>query len=128
MSQPGPNPAIEGAAASGIAYRVVEHGPVRSLAEAAATRGVAIPDVVKTIVVRLGDGTFRFVLVPGDRGISWPKLRALLGANRVSMPDAATARKATGYERGPITPFGAAPARPANPAAGLRGGGVTLGG
>src|SRR5258705_5874684 len=100
-----PNPAVEGVAAAGIAYRVVEHGPVRSLAEAAAARGVTIPDVVKTIVIRLGDGTFRFVLVPGGRVISWPKLRALLGVNRVSMPDAATAKAATGYERGTITPF-----------------------
>jgi Cys-tRNA(Pro)/Cys-tRNA(Cys) deacylase len=46
------------------------------------------------------------VLVPGDRAISWPKLRALLGVSRLSMPDAATAREATGYERGTITPFG----------------------
>jgi Cys-tRNA(Pro)/Cys-tRNA(Cys) deacylase len=47
------------------------------------------------------------VLVPGGRVISWPKLRALLGVNRLSMPDAATAKEATGYERGTITPFGA---------------------
>ena len=44
--------------------------------------------------------------MPGDREISWPKLRALLGVNRISMPDAATARAVTGYERGTITPFG----------------------
>jgi Cys-tRNA(Pro)/Cys-tRNA(Cys) deacylase len=31
------------------------------------------------------------VLVPGDRQISWPRLRALLGVSRMSMPDAATA-------------------------------------
>jgi prolyl-tRNA editing enzyme YbaK/EbsC (Cys-tRNA(Pro) deacylase) len=47
-----------------------------------------------------------FVLVPGDRAISWPKLRALLGVNRLSMPDASVARDVTGYERGTITPFG----------------------
>lgn len=106
------NPAVAAVAGSGIAFRVVEHGPVRSLAEAAAVRGVAVPDVVKTIVVRVGDGDYRFVLVPGDRVISWPKLRALLGVNRMSMPDAATARDATGYERGTITPFGSTTAWP----------------
>ena len=47
------------------------------------------------------------VLVPGDRQISWPKVRALLGVNRISMPDAEAARAVTGYERGTITPFGA---------------------
>jgi Cys-tRNA(Pro)/Cys-tRNA(Cys) deacylase len=61
---------------------------------------------VKTLVVRRGDDDFLFVLVPGDRTISWPKLRAQLGVSRLSMPDAALAREVTGYERGTITPFG----------------------
>ena len=58
------------------------------------------------MVVRRGAGDHLFVLVPGDREISWPKLRALLGVNRISMPDADAAREVTGYERGTITPFG----------------------
>jgi Cys-tRNA(Pro)/Cys-tRNA(Cys) deacylase len=81
---------------------------VGSLAEAAAAQGVAVRDLVKTLVVRRGEGDFLFVLVPGDRVISWPKLRALLGVNRIAMPDAAAAKAATGYERGTITPFGSA--------------------
>jgi Cys-tRNA(Pro)/Cys-tRNA(Cys) deacylase len=92
--------------AAGLSYRLIEHGPVRSLAEAAAARGVEPADVVKTLVVRRGEDDYLFVLVPGDRSISWPKLRALLGVSRMSMPDAAAAKEATGYERGTITPFG----------------------
>lgn len=92
--------------ASGIAYRVVRHGRVRSLAEAAAARGLEPAAVIKTIVVRRSDDDYLFVLVPGERTISWPKLRSLLGVSRLSMPDAATAREVTGYERGTITPFG----------------------
>jgi Cys-tRNA(Pro)/Cys-tRNA(Cys) deacylase len=99
-------PALDALAAAGIPYRLIRHGRVGSLAEAAAARGVAVPDVIKTLVVRRGDDDFLFVLVPGDRVISWPKLRALLGVSRLSMPDAATAKAATGYERGTITPFG----------------------
>lgn len=91
---------------TGLAYRVIRHGPVRSLAEAAAARGVQPVDVVKTLVVRRADDDYLFVLVPGDRTIAWPKLRDLLGVTRLSMPDAATALAATGYERGTITPFG----------------------
>ena len=91
---------------SGLAYRVIRHGPVRSLAEAAAARGVQPVDVVKTLVVRRADDDYLFVLVPGDRTIAWPKLRDLLGVSRLSMPDAGTALAATGYERGTITPFG----------------------
>ena len=59
-------------------------------------------------MVRRGDDDYLFVLVPGDREISWPLLRAHLGVSRLSMPDAAAAKEATGYERGTITPFGAA--------------------
>jgi Cys-tRNA(Pro)/Cys-tRNA(Cys) deacylase len=97
---------------AGLAFRVVRHGRVGSLAEAAAARGVAVRDVVKTLVVRRGDDDFLFVLVPGDRTISWPKLRALLDVSRLSMPDADAARDATGYVRGTITPFGSTTAWP----------------
>ena len=60
------------------------------------------------MLVRRGPHDHLVVLVPGDRVISWPKLRALLGVTRLSMPDATTARDVTGYERGTITPFGLA--------------------
>ena len=98
--------ALAAVAASGIAHRIVRHGRVGSLVEAALARGVEPRDVVKSIVVRRAEDDFLLVLVPGDRTISWPKLRALLGVSRLSMPDAATAREVTGYERGTITPFG----------------------
>lgn len=104
--------AIGAAEALGLAHRVTRHGPVRSLEEAAAARGIAPAAVVKTIVVRLADDDFRFVLVPGDRQIAWPKLRALLGVSRLSMPDAETARQVTGYVRGTITPLGSTTAWP----------------
>jgi Cys-tRNA(Pro) deacylase len=103
-----PAPAEAAATALGVEHRVLRHGPVRSVAEAAAAQGVEVRDLVKTIVVRRAADQYVFVLVPGDRQISWPKLRALLGVNRLSLPDAATAKEATGYERGTITPFGSA--------------------
>ncbi|HET7529560.1 MAG TPA: YbaK/EbsC family protein [Mycobacteriales bacterium] len=102
----GEEAALAALAAAGVPHRVIRHGPVRSLAEAAAARGVDPPDVVKTLVVRRADDDYLFVLVPGDRTISWPKLRTLLGVSRLSMPDAGTAQQVTGYERGTITPFG----------------------
>jgi Cys-tRNA(Pro) deacylase len=97
---------------AGIAHTIVRHGPARSLAEAAAARGVDPSGIVKTLVVRRGDDDYLFVLVPGDRTISWPKFRTLLGVSRMSMPDAATAKEVTGYERGTITPFGSLRAWP----------------
>lgn len=98
--------------AAGLRYRLVRHGPVRSLAEAAAARRLPPDQIVKTIVVRRGDDDFLFVLVPGGRTISWPRLREVLGVSRLSMPDAAVAKAVTGYERGTITPFGSTRAWP----------------
>jgi Cys-tRNA(Pro) deacylase len=98
--------AIEAATELGLAHTVTRHGPVRSLAEAATARGVTPDRVLKTLVVRVTDGDYRFVLVPGDREISWPKLRALLGLSRLSMPPADVAYEVTGYVRGTITPLG----------------------
>ena len=98
--------------ASGIDYTVTRHGRVGSLEEAAAARGVDPSRVLKTIVVRRAEDDYLFVLVPGDRQISWPKLRSLLGVSRLSMPDKEVARDVTGYERGTITPFGATHAWP----------------
>lgn len=92
--------------ASGLDFRLTRHGLVASLAEAAAARGVRPEALIKSLVVRRGEGDFLFVLVPGGRQISWPKLRAALGVNRLSLPSAAQARDVTGYERGTITPFG----------------------
>jgi len=100
---------------------------VGSLAEAATARGVEPVDVVKTLVVRRGEGDFLFVLVPGDRTISWPRLRELLGVSRMSMPDAAAALDATGYERGTITPFGSTTAWPVVADERLLGREITLG-
>lgn len=100
------NPAIEALAASGLEHTITRHGRVRSLAEAAAARGVEPRDLIKTMVVRRAEGDHLLALVPGDRTISWPKLRALLGVSRLSMPDAGVALEITGFERGTITPFG----------------------
>lgn len=115
-------------AESGVAHTIVRHGRVGSLAEAAAARGVEPAGIVKTLVVRRGEDDYLFVLVPGDRAISWPKLRALLGVSRMSMPDAATAKDVTGYERGTITPFGSLRAWPVVADARVPGRSVSIGG
>lgn len=100
------SPALRDPRLAGLDHRVVRHGPVASLEEAAEARGVTPGQIVKTMVVRRSADDYLFVLVPGDRNISWPKLRQHLGVNRISMPDAHEAFEVTGYVRGTITPFG----------------------
>lgn len=68
--------------------------------------GVTPSEIVKTLVVKRSDDTFLFALIPGDRVISWPKLRAVVGVNRLTMPGEDVALAATGYPRGAIVPVG----------------------
>lgn len=92
--------------ASGIDFTITEHGPVKSLQEAAASRGVEPRDIVKSLVVRVSEGNYVFALIAGDRQVSWSKFRKVLGVSRLHMPDANEAFEATGFVRGTITPFG----------------------
>ncbi|WP_231706539.1 MULTISPECIES: aminoacyl-tRNA deacylase [Tsukamurella] len=95
------------AAARGLTVTVRTRPAARSLEEAAALMDLPPSQLVKSLVVRRGEGDYLFALVPGDRSIAWPKLRAVVGVNRLAMPPADEALAATGYERGTITPVGA---------------------
>lgn len=95
------------AAARGLDVQIVERAEARSIEEAAALIGVDVASLVKTLVVKRSDDRYLLVLVPGDRRIAWAPLRALVGVNRLQLPDAEQALAATGYARGTITPLGA---------------------
>ena len=100
------------AASRGIPIDIVERPKASSLEEAAALQGITPAQIVKSLVVKRHDGSFLFALVPGDRQISWAKLRAVVGVNKLQLPSAELAFEATGYERGTITPFGSTTAWP----------------
>jgi len=100
------------AAARGLDVEIVTRPAAGSLEEAAGLLGLTPADIVKTLVVKRSDGTFLFALVPGDRQIAWAKLRAVVGVNKLQLPDAGQALAATGYERGTITPLGSTTAWP----------------
>ncbi|MET0296769.1 MAG: YbaK/EbsC family protein [Microbacterium sp.] len=97
----------DAASARALAIEIRERPQAGSLAEAAALLGLQPADIVKTLVVKRSDDTFLFALIPGDKAISWPKLRAVVGVNKLRLPEADVALAATGYERGTIVPIGA---------------------
>ncbi len=120
--------AIRAAEAAGLDFEVHRIDRPASLEEAAERYGVAPRQLLKTLVVRRGDGEYLLVLLPGPAQLAWPKLRAHLGVSRISLPDAEEARAATGYERGTITPLGASGDSPVLADAGIVGAGtVTVG-
>lgn len=102
----------EDAGERGIGVEFVARPAAGSLEEAAALLGIAPAAIVKSLVVKRSDGTFLFALIPGDRQIAWPRLRAAVGVNKLQLPSAEAALDATGYERGTITPLGSTTAWP----------------
>lgn len=96
----------DAAAARGLEIEIRERPAARSLTEAASLLGLQPADIVKTLVVKRADDTYLFALIPGDLAISWPKLRALVGVNKLRLPEPELALAATGYERGTIVPIG----------------------
>ena len=105
-------PATSAAAAAGVSFTVVRTDRPSSAEESAELQGIEVGQLIRTIVVRRGADDHVFVLVPGGRQIDWPKLRQHLGTRRLSLPDEAEAKAATGSERGAITPFGSTTAWP----------------
>jgi Cys-tRNA(Pro)/Cys-tRNA(Cys) deacylase len=90
----------------GLAVEVRTRPPARSLEEAAALLGLTPADIAKTLVLRRSKGEYLFAVLAGDTQLAWPRLRALVGVNRLTLPDADEALTATGYARGTITPVG----------------------
>lgn len=109
---PGRERVAADAAARDIPLEFVERTNARSLEEAAQILGITPADIVKSLVVKRHDGTFLFAEIPGDRQISWAKLRSVVGVNKLQLPEASVALEATGYERGTITPLGSTTAWP----------------
>lgn len=96
----------EAARERGLSVVIRERPAASSLDEAAALLGIPAASIVKTLVVKRSDDTYLFALIPGDRAISWPKLRAVVGVNKLRLPEPQLALAATGYERGTIVPVG----------------------
>ncbi|MDJ1114055.1 aminoacyl-tRNA deacylase [Microbacterium dauci] len=96
----------EAARSRSLSIEVRDRPAAKSLDEAASLLGLEPSDIVKTLVVKRSDDTYLFALIPGDRSISWPKLRSVVGVNKLRLPEPELALAATGYERGTITPIG----------------------
>ena len=103
---------LQGAAQRGLEVQVRPRPAANSLQEAARLLGLTPADLAKTLVLRRSDGSYLFAVLGGDRQLAWSKLRALVGVNKLTLPDAAEARDATGYARGTITPVGSTTAWP----------------
>lgn len=99
-------------AARGLAIEVRPRPNATSLAEAAALLRIPPGDIAKTLVLRRAGEQYLLAVLGGDTQLAWPRLRVVVGVNKLTLPSAADALRATGYERGTITPVGSEPAWP----------------
>ena len=97
---------LDGARERGLPVEVRARPAATSLPQAAELLGVTPADIAKTLVLRRSAGSYLFALLAGDTSLSWPRLRAAVGVNKVTLPNADEALAATGYRRGTITPVG----------------------
>ena len=101
-----------------LAERAVGHrefvhpGPIRSLAQAAAERGQAPEQIVRSLLFRVNAGDYVMVLMAGPQQVNWKTLRRHLGENRVTMASREEVLAVTGYELGAVAPFGLSQAVP----------------
>jgi len=111
----------------GLAVEVRPRPPAVSLPEAAALLGLTPAGIAKTLVLRRSQGTYLFAVLAGDTQLAWPKLRAVVGVNKLTLPPAEEALAATGYARGTITPVGSSTDWPVHVDARLVGHRVAMG-
>jgi Cys-tRNA(Pro) deacylase len=96
-----------------IPFRVFTHQmQPESLQAAALARGQQTEQVVRTILFRKGQSDFLVVLAPGDKQISWKKLRENLHIRRISTATWNEVLIVTGYEPGTVSPLGLPPSLP----------------
>lgn len=98
---------LAAATSRGLTVEVRPRPAANNLAEAAAILGITPADIAKTLVLRRSGDQYLYAVIGGDTQIAWPRLRSVVGVNKMTLPDAAAALAATGYERGTITPVGA---------------------
>jgi prolyl-tRNA editing enzyme YbaK/EbsC (Cys-tRNA(Pro) deacylase) len=89
-----------------VPYRLSVHGrPALTVTEAAALRQMRPGQLVKTMVLRLPDGSHAAALVPGDRDVDLRLVRTALGVRRLSWLPREEVEAVTGYPPGAVSPI-----------------------
>jgi Cys-tRNA(Pro) deacylase len=96
----------------GVPFTLAVHNrPAMTVAEAAAQRNMRPGQLVKTMVLRLPDGSHVAALVPGDRDVDLRLVRAALGVRRLAWLPREEVETVTGYPPGAVSPVGIAGVR-----------------
>lgn len=92
---------------AGIPFELSIHAkPAQTVAEAAEQRNLRPGQLVKTMVLRLPDGSHAAALVPGDREVDLRLVRGALGVRRLTWVAREAVEALTGYPPGAVSPVG----------------------
>ena len=98
--------AVDAAAAHGLQLEVTRFpADTRTAQDAAAAIGCPVGAIVKSLVLDSDDGPL-MVLTSGANRVSYGKVAAVTGRTGIRRADAETARAATSFPVGGVSPFG----------------------
>ena len=96
----------------GVPFRLSIHNqPAMTVQEAAEQRNMRPGQMVKTMVLRLPDGSHIAALVPGDRDVDLRLIKQSYGIRRLSWVAREEVEALTGYPPGAVSPVGIAGVR-----------------
>jgi Cys-tRNA(Pro) deacylase len=81
-------------------------GQTRTVEEAVEELNIDAHRIIKTIVMISGNGQPLIAYVLGDRKVSYPKLRKIIGADSIRLASTDEVREITGYQVGAVPPVG----------------------
>lgn len=88
-----------------IAYQEIDHEPVYTSVEAAAIRGLSMKEGAKSLLVKV-DNSFYLFIIPGDKRLDGKKVKMLLSAKKLRFATAEEVKSLMFCEVGSCYPFG----------------------
>lgn len=92
--------------ASDINYRLLEHAPAETSADAARIRCSELRQGAKALILRNGDGEFLLFVVSAANELDNKKLRKALGCKKLNMANPQEVYDRFGLVKGSVPPFG----------------------
>lgn len=98
---------------AGVAYSSHEYDyRIKGAYAAAEALQLPLSSTLKTLVVKLSDGRFVFVLIPGGMSVSMRSLARALQVKSAELSTERDAQRLSGYQVGGVGPFGSRTALP----------------
>ncbi len=90
----------------GIEYKILKHGNSYRADEASKELGIAISEIVKSVLFITMEGAAVLVIIRGDKRVDQSKLARELGTRKLRLASKDEVLRISGYEAGTLPPVG----------------------